>query len=512
MTSLSHRFVLVPAALWLTVVFGTVPAAEPDSGLKLDKGDRIIARSPRGLAGVSFSPDGRFVATGAGDGSVRLWDMAAGKEVREYRGHTGFQRSVVFSPDGKLLASGGDGEIILWDVARGEEVRRLSGHVNGVRRMAFSPDGKILASGGFDEHFRLWDVATGKVLREARAHPRVVYGIAFSPDGKLLATGGDHDGTIRLWDAATLREVRQWTAHEHCVYAVGFSPDGRFLASGGGDGAARIWEVATGREVRRFEGHESNQCHGVAFSPDGRLLLTGSYQRKAHLWDIAGGQQVRSFGDHGGWVWHVAYSPSGRSVASASSDGTVVVWELAPAPEAGPRRNFSQREMEDLWRDLAATDAGRAWRAVWTLSTGEPKVVAFLAERIRPVEAPRFDKQQVEQWVADLDSEEFAVRTRASAELEKVGEQAEEILRKGLKNAPSLEAHRRLEELVGKIERAEVPPERLRELRALQILAGIDGPEARKLLEEVASGHATAPLTQEARAVLSRLERRGGNP
>jgi WD40 repeat protein len=228
------------------------------------------------VRGLAFSPDGKTLATG-GD-NVRLWNPETGEQLAALEGHTegfgvwGWLRAVAFSPDGKLLASAGaDGTVKLWDVAARKEIRTLMEKSNHpALAVAFSPDGKVLATGNNDAAARLWNVATGKLVRElkdgddATATP---YALAFTPDGKALLSGNRNSKLI-VWDAATGQSLRAVSTGS--MENMALSPDGKLVAFADND--VKIFDVGTGVVVQRIYEHG----RFLAFSRDGKQLLGGT--------------------------------------------------------------------------------------------------------------------------------------------------------------------------------------------------------------------------------------------
>jgi WD40 repeat protein/energy-coupling factor transporter ATP-binding protein EcfA2 len=285
---------------------------------------------------VAFSPDGKWLASGSRDATIRLWQVDdPATEPLVLRGHEDAVWSVAFSPDGQWLASGStDSTIRLWQVDNpAVQPLVLRGHEDDVRSVAFSPDGRLLASGSWDNTIRLWQVDNPAVQPLVlRGHENGIYAVAFSPDGKQLASGG-YDKTIRLWqvdDPADQSFVLR--GHQTYVWSVAFSPDGKWLASASADNTVRLWQVAEPTaQPLVLRGHEAS-VRTVAFSPDGWLLASGSWDNTIRLWQVAEPDaEPLVLRGHDGDVWSVAFSPDGRLLASGSRDYTVRLWELDEA-------------------------------------------------------------------------------------------------------------------------------------------------------------------------------------
>jgi RNA polymerase sigma factor (sigma-70 family) len=276
------------------------------------------------VTSVAFSPDGQTLASGSWDSTVRLIEVASGKEIQRINCPDKVVGPVAFSPDGKLLAIGATEAIRLWDTSKRKEVAQLAGHDKGVASLAFSPDGRTLASGGWDYTVRLWDVASGKQQRLLGKHDKVAYVVAYSPDGKILASGS-RDQAIILWDPTTGKRLRQLQAPA-AIEGLAFSPDGKLLASGGYDKVITFWDPDTGKKVRTATGPE-HWVLGLAFSPDGKSLAAGSVDKHITVWDVATGKQRRRWKAHQYAVFGVKYSPDGSLIASAGEDQTIALWK-----------------------------------------------------------------------------------------------------------------------------------------------------------------------------------------
>ncbi len=342
------------------------------------------------VSALVYSPDGKTLAGGGYDGTVRLWDTGTGRTRKVLAGRADADdpdlvRTVAFGPDGRTLATSHNDDARLWDldtgrvrdtvalrkpdddnmaavgfdrsgralavaesgqvrdVATGRVTTTLKGPTGLEMAVAFSPDGRTLATSTRDRTAQLWDLRTGKVLATLRSSTGVVSSLAFDAAGKTLATGTE-DGTVHLWDVADGSRRTTLTSASSRVESMAFAPDGTTLAAGSYDGTVRLWDPATGRARSTLTGHTS-PVMSVAFAPDGRELAAGNEADvfgggdvAVRLWKVGTDRPRATLRVPGGDLRSVAYSPDGDTMATSSlrmSDdprdetGSVRLWDTA---------------------------------------------------------------------------------------------------------------------------------------------------------------------------------------
>ena len=289
----------------------------------------IFSQSFSNVRSVAFSPDNKLFATGDISGQVCLWQIDGSELELIYilQGHSDWVR-VTFSPDSRILATGSsDKNIKLWDTNTEKCIKNLHGHTDRVYFATFSSNGEFIASCSADETVKVWDVNTGKCIKTLKGHTGRVWSAIFSPDGKIIAScGGDH--TIKLWDIHTEECIQTLTGHTRNVWSVEFSSNGKTIASSSSDRTIKLWDIYTGECIQTLQSHLHN-VRSVSITPKGKTLVSGSSDKTIKLWNLEKGECFNTLEEHENGVNSLAISKDGNMIASASDDNTVKFWNIS---------------------------------------------------------------------------------------------------------------------------------------------------------------------------------------
>jgi WD40 repeat protein len=478
---------------------------------------------------LTFSLDGKTLASGARDGTIQLWTVATGKHLRQVRRNSDYAADVIFSPDSKALVSFGqyeDRKVRLWDLAtqqmRWQRVQvpviaNMENNTNYGVSASFSGDGRTVAVASLRSVIvSLLDTDTGGERKAINVGRGAVEAIAISPDSRVVAVGrgvGKPGDTVELRDVATggnLARLEMEDGEAAACTGLVFSHDGKLLASLQ-EGAIRVWETSTRKLVHDLKREQENELFvGLSFTAAGRLLALsgGEYPYdEITLWDVFAGKKIHSFKVEGNEFYGLALSPDGKMMATSMRDTTILLWDLHSLWEAEEKKAdpIAADELARLWGDLNGTDAKNGFQAVQTLSTVPDQALALLKKHLKPV--PESETKRQAQLIVDLSSRKYRTRKKAMVELEKLGEMAEVPLRRALSETSDLEMRMRIETLLKKREGAPPSIDVVRVMRAIQLLERLGTSPAKQLLTDLAKGAPEALLTLEATNALTRLAR-----
>jgi WD40 repeat protein len=549
-------------ALWEGPVWKRVAVAEGPrcrcSSLAFAAGGKVLAcgidsqaiRLWEARSGERLSPDGGHAApvtwlafedkgrlrSASQDGKVIEWDLARGEEVRQFelpdeenaqRVGMPVQSVRASSADGKYLltAAANLGQLALRDAGTGRVLCEFTGGQGNPlgTSAALSPDGTLLAIVSQDRSagtpgVALWETGSGRLRSRWKLdQQQQLRALAFAPDGKTLAVAsssqrGAGPSEIHLWEVLTGKERSSIKGPTMDAWSLAFSPDGKLLAAGGIRGSVGLYD-AKGREAGQFVTGMKGPFPLLLFSPDGRTLAVGqggqpNDQARVQLWEVASASLRCEWTGHRGTISALAFSPDGKLLASGSGDTTILVHDAtglrtAPTVSSAP---LSEEDLQQLWASLDAHDGQAAHKILLQLSADPKAAITYLGKQLLAAQPKAPTPSQIARLIADLDSEEYAVREKATAELAASGKAAEKALRKLLAGDPAPEARRRAQELIERLETPGPSPAELRAIRAVELLEWLGTLDARAVLGTLAKERHESVAGEEAQGALDRLK------
>jgi WD40 repeat protein len=548
--TLEQQFTWVEALAW-SRDGRTVASAGRDGVIRLwdaATGKDICPQSGHrcGVGQAVLSRDGKTAVTAGWDDTVRWWDTATGRELRVVPGAV---HDVAVSPDNRTVLATvlKERRLRTWDLATGRETTPAD-LPDGLRAglLAFTPDGRrlVTASG---PRVTVLDWPTMKVRHSfdvPKPDKQTVESeckeLAVSPDGRRLLTvaersgwrsekglrdGASVIGVVDVWDLDTGKRVCRLAECKdipRSLTTATFTADGRVvLAPGKGavpaqggrpeqpfQGEVALLDPLTPRWVRSLTSSGRQYTVAIALSPDSRTLYVSFDTCEVVAFEVATGRARRNLYGHGDFVGSLAMAPDGRRLIAGCNDASAYLWDTTLAGIAKPRKEpLTAAGADELWAALAGPDAQAAYAAMADLAAAPDRAVTLLRRELKPVPAAPTDAQ-LDRLFADLDSEDFATREKTSRRLAEWGELAVPGVRKRLAKPQSAEVRKRAQEFLDQFDPATLKPDRLREMRAIEVLEGTGMPAARDLLSELAKGAAEAALSRDASAAVERMRRR----
>ncbi|KAJ3128957.1 hypothetical protein HK098_003054 [Nowakowskiella sp. JEL0407] len=322
---------------------------------------------------VAVSSDGRFIATGSWDTTLKIWSMQSGEKLKTLRGHTDNVNSVAFTTDGRYIVSGSsDKTIKIWVTESGEDLRTLSGHTNNVNAVAVSTDGLFIVSGSLDNTIKIWSFDSGDEVLTLYGHSDSVRTVAISVDGQYIVSGSN-DKTIKLWSTLSGEVIGTLTGHTDIVRSVAISSNNQYIISGSWDNTIKVWSFQSGQMERSIQAH-TNNVKSVAVSVDGWFIVSGGGDNTVKIWVLESGELFRTFKGHNGGVNTAVISSDGQYIVSGSLDNSVKIWSMQSDEEVVRSKGHTLKvNALTISRDgkLMVSGSDDKTVKVWSTETGE---------------------------------------------------------------------------------------------------------------------------------------------
>lgn len=344
-----------PAMIVAVIVLAAVPGVLPAQGPS-DVRPMVNMGHKESIFACAFSPDGRYLATGSADETIKIWDVQTARLIDTFAGLGTVIGNISFSHDGRLLAAGAGLTLNVWDFHTRAKMHSLRHEYQGMGPVSFGPDDTLVAGGG--SSFTIWNARTGKLLRTFNSVTTAGYGltsISMSRDGKTIVSTG-YDKILRVWGAHTGAMRKEIKGHEKEITIVAINPDGKSVASAGYDNTIKIWNIESGALLRTLKDHDVPVMN-LSFSADGLLLLSIDYNRSLKLWMPKSGELVKTIKlgkYYSGYAG--AISPDGKLIVSSG-------WETTGTGKSyfeGSKIKFWEAESGDLLREIVMMKGGKS--------------------------------------------------------------------------------------------------------------------------------------------------------
>jgi hypothetical protein len=464
-----------------------------------------------GVQALAFFPDGKRLVSADQSGEMKVWDIASAQPLAQRTNNRAAESLTVDKDDQTVRFASRESSVHRWNLRTGREeiwprvVEGLS-----TNRLVLSPDGRSLAilvlksgaqqKGPVTPELRLYDLKTNQPIVLSRQPDRSwITNLTFAPDSRRLAAGWP-DGAIRLWDRDTGKLVREFKRGTPPTYPIhlAFAADGRSLALM--DGMLRIREIASGADRLQIP-PVPGSLFVLAYSPDARFIASGQGNGQILVYSTVSGKQLAQWQSKHGHVHALAFSRDGSLLASGGANGTILIWKL-PQNDSVPIVRKAE-EADSLWQALGESDAAAANRALAGLAAAPGQALLLFKERLSTI-GKQLERTQFADLIADLDDDSFKVREKATRELALAGAEAADALREALHKGPSAEAKRRIEDLLARLKTGGYS-QRLRFVRAVEVLERIGTQQAKDVLRSLAGQSLPPDLREEVQASLSRL-------